>query len=57
MTGEERAAYAAALEPWARRAEREGKVIDHVSYRYGRAEVMMVPRKVALSRAACDLLL
>jgi hypothetical protein len=52
VTVEDRAAYAAALEPWVRRAEREGKVIDHVSYRDGHADVVLVKRGEAMSAAS-----
>lgn len=39
------AAYRAAIEPHARRAERERKVITHVRWRDGHADVTMISKK------------
>lgn len=45
MSPADRDAYKAALEPWARRAERERKVITHVRYHHGHADVTLEARK------------
>lgn len=39
------AAYRAAVEPWAKKAERERKVITHVRYHRGHANVTLEARK------------
>jgi hypothetical protein len=46
--------YRRAVEPWARKAERERKVINHVRYHDGQASVIMVPRREAMSAAAAS---
>lgn len=38
------ATYRAAVEPWAKKAERERKVITHVVYRNGHADVTLERR-------------
>lgn len=47
MTPGEQDAYRAAVEPWAKKAERERKVITHVRYRDGHADVALEARKRA----------
>jgi hypothetical protein len=51
MIDADRDAYRAALEPHARRAEREAKQIDHVRWDRGHAEVVLVPRGYGMTRA------
>jgi hypothetical protein len=42
-------AYRAALEPWAKKAERERKVIEHVRWTNGYAEVTLRHREKGTS--------
>lgn len=39
------AAYRAAVEPWAKKAERERREITHVRYHHGHADVTLEARK------------
>lgn len=45
MSTGDQSAYRTALEPWAKKAAREGKVVEHVRWADGHAHVRMVDRK------------
>lgn len=47
MSPDAQSAYSAALDPWRRKAERERKVINHVSWDGENIVVTMIPRKEA----------
>lgn len=55
MSAADQSAYRAALEPWAKKAERERKVIEHVRWADGHASVIMVPRSHGASRESGSL--